>query len=73
MTAVGSALWEAAKRYGLIIDDRTLSSLNIRVEPGCEDTAWWAGRPAYDQLKRFPWADLRVIKRGTASNPNPTG
>ncbi len=73
MTAVGSALWDAARRYGLIVDDRTLSSLNIRVEPGCQKTAWWAGLPAYDQLKSFPWADLRVIKQGSASNPNPTG
>jgi hypothetical protein len=71
LTAVGSALWDAARHYGLIIDDRTLSSLNIRVEPGCQNTAWWGGLPAYNQLSKFPWADLRVIATGSASDPNP--
>jgi hypothetical protein len=32
---------------------------------------WWGGLPAYNQLKNFPWADLRVIAKGSASNPNP--
>jgi hypothetical protein len=71
LTAVGSALWDAARHYGLIIDDRTLSSLNFRVEPGCQNTAWWGGLPAYNQLENFPWADLRVIAQGSASDPNP--
>jgi hypothetical protein len=71
LTAVGSSLWDAARNYGLIIDDKTSSSLNFRVEPGCEKTAWWGRVGAYDQLRGFPWADLRVIARGSETRPNP--
>jgi hypothetical protein len=71
LTKVGSALWDAARRYGLIVDDKTSSSLNFRVEPGCEKTAWWGGVAAYDQLRGFPWGDLRVIARGSETRPNP--
>ena len=71
LTAVGSALWDATMRHGLVIDDKTASSLNIRVEPGCEKTAWWGRVPAYEQLRGFPWAQLRVIARRGAANPHP--
>lgn len=71
LTTVGSSLWDAALRHGLVIDDKTASSLNIRVEPGCEKTEWWNHVAAYDQLRRFPWAELRVIARGSAATPNP--
>jgi hypothetical protein len=71
LTAVGAALWWAARRYGLVIDDKTASSLNFRVEPGCERTAWWGSTPAYRQLRNFPWSQLRVIARGSAAQPNP--
>jgi len=60
---VGSAVWDTAARHGLIVDDKTHSSLNLRVEPGCEKTAWWGRTAAYDQLRNFPWAELRVIAR----------
>jgi hypothetical protein len=49
----------------------TGSSLNFRVEPGCEKTAWWGSVAAYDQMRGFPWADLRVIARGSDARPNP--
>jgi hypothetical protein len=71
LTAVGSALWDAASRFGLVIDDQTSSSLNIRVEPGCEQTSWWGGVGAGDQLRNFPWADLRVIGRGSDDAATP--
>ncbi len=72
LTHVASELWNAAKTYGLVIDDKTSSSLNFRVEPGCEKTAWWGGVAAYDQLRSFPWSQLRVIAPGTDAQPNPT-
>jgi hypothetical protein len=72
LTRVASSLWDAAERYGLIIDDKTGWSLNFRVEPGCERTAWWGNTAAYDQLHGFPWEQLRVIAKGSDAQPNPT-
>lgn len=61
LTALGSSLWDAAKRYGLVIDDQSGSAITLRVEPGCESTAWWGSADAFAQLANFPWNDLRVI------------
>jgi hypothetical protein len=72
LTNVGSAMWDAAYRYGLIIDDKTASSLNFRVEPGCERTAWWNGVATSNQMRNFPWAGLRVLAQGSAAQPNLT-
>jgi hypothetical protein len=70
LTAVGSELWDAAARFGLVIDDQTASSVALRAEPGCERTPWWGDIPPKQQLRDFPWSDLRVIARGTAAVPN---
>ncbi len=72
LTKLGSALWDAVDTYGFVIDDKTSSSLNIRVEPGCEKTSMWAGVAAYNQLRNFPWSQLRVIAQGSSTTPNPT-
>jgi hypothetical protein len=72
LTALGGSLWDAAKRYGLVLDDRSGSAISVRVEPGCEQTPWWGGIDSYAQLRGFPWAQLRVIKRGSPTDPNPT-
>src|SRR4051812_40926656 len=72
LSRVGSSLWDAVKKHGFVIDDKTASSLNIRVEPGCEQTSWWDGIAAYNQLRNFPWSQLRVIAQGTDAQPNPT-
>jgi hypothetical protein len=61
LTAVGSSLWDAAQRYGLVIDDQSGSAITLRVEPGCEATAWWGGLDDYAELANFPWDDLRVL------------
>jgi hypothetical protein len=72
LSTVASSLWDAASKYGLIIDDKTSSSLNFRVEPGCERTAWWGSTPTYNQMRNFPWQQLRVIAVGSDAQPNPT-
>jgi hypothetical protein len=72
LTRLGGSLWDATKRYGLVIDDTTGDTITIRVEPGCEATPWWGGVDLSAQLANFPWSELRVIARGSASNPNPT-
>jgi hypothetical protein len=73
LTPVGSALWDSTKRFGLVVTDQTSSALTIRMEPGCEQTSLWNNGSTSGQLQGFPWADLRVIARGSAANPNPTG
>lgn len=74
LTAVGRVLWDAAYRYGVVIDDQTASSLGFRAEPGCKETELFKrdGLPAWELLRGFPWRELRVIAEGSDATPNPT-
>jgi hypothetical protein len=74
LTAVGRAVWDAAYKYGLVIDDQTRTTLTFRAEPGCERTELFtsSGVPTYELMRNFPWEDLQVIEEGSDTNPNPT-
>ena len=61
-----------AARPSFEIDDRTWSFLNLRADPRCTETAVWDGVPAYEQLRNFPWKDLKVIAPGSDERPTPT-
>lgn len=72
-------LFDAAQKYGLVVDDKTLSSVAVRVEPvtgGHAAPECWAlldGAHGYDALTRFPWSKLQVLATGSDATPTPTG
>lgn len=67
LTRIGSMLFDAAQRYGLVIDDRTVASVGFRLEPtpghtaAPECTVLLDGRASYQALAGFPWRDLQVL------------
>jgi hypothetical protein len=75
---LASMLFDAAKKYGLVIADKTHNSVGVRVEPvrngvsAPECNVLFDGVAGYDALKQFPWSRLQVIAVGTDDNPNPT-
>jgi len=71
-----SMLFDAAQKYGLVIDDKTNASVGIRIEPqsyGVADpacSALYDGQAGYNVLSQFPWSQLKVLSTGSDTAPN---
>jgi len=71
-----SMLFDAAQKYGLVIDDKTNGSVGIRIEPqsyGVADpacSALYNGQAGYNVLSQFPWSQLQVLATGSDAAPN---
>lgn len=66
---VARLIFDAARDYGLIVNDRTLHCLAVRAEPACQR---FYGTSAYWQvLNGFPWGDLQLLAAGSDTTPTP--
>lgn len=64
---------QAARDYGLVITDRTLSGLALRAAPSVAAAGFLGGTADYDVLAAFPWSDLQLLAVGSDANQTPTG
>jgi hypothetical protein len=69
MAQVGEEICNTVRDYGFVVDDRTLSNLDIRATPSA---ASLLGVAPSSVLNKFPWDQLEVLATGSDSNPNPT-
>jgi hypothetical protein len=77
---LGEVIWETARRYGFIINDKTNSCLVVRANPDIagllvapgsshDGRDWRLGNP----LVNFPWSSLQLLAVGSDSDFHPTG
>jgi hypothetical protein len=68
LTEAQGLVWRGARDHGFLISDRTLDCLAIRMVPSLITRV---GSPG-SVLFNFPWADLQLLKGGSAATPVPT-
>jgi hypothetical protein len=78
LTRIASMLFDAAQRHGIVVGDKTNSSIGFRLEPmpnhsvAPECAALLDGKAGYNALNGFPWSQLQVLAIGSDANPTPT-